>query len=52
MDLESEDERNDHSVNSEALKTAEPVYFDKIRITPVLEVTEKSLKSANGEWTS
>ena len=46
MDLESEDERNDHSVNSEASKTAEPVCFDKIRITPVLEATEEFLKSA------
>ena len=46
MDLESEDEHNDHSINSEASKTAEPVCFDKIRITPVLETTEEFLKSA------
>ena len=46
MDLESEDERNDHSINSEASKTVEPVCFDKIRITPVLEATEVFLKSA------
>ena len=46
MDLESEDEHNDHSVNSEASQTAEPVCFDKIRITPVLETTEEFLKSA------
>ena len=30
----------------EASKTAEPVCFDKIRITPVLEATEEFLKSA------
>ena len=46
MGLKSEDKCNDHSVNSEASKTAEPVGFDEIHITPVLEVTEEFLKSA------
>ena len=46
MDLESEDERNDSSVNNEPSTTAEPVSFEKIWITPVLEVIEEFLKTA------
>ena len=45
MDLESEDEHHDISVNSDTLKAAEPVSFEKIRITPVLEATEAFLKT-------
>ena len=46
MDLKSEDERNDSSVNNKSSKTVEPVSFEKIRITPVLEATEEFLKAA------
>ena len=46
MDLESEDEHLNNSVNSDTLKAAEPVSFKKIQITPVLKAAEEFLKTA------
>ena len=43
MELESEDK---HHNNSDTLKTVEPISSDKIRVTPMLEVTEEFLKMA------
>ena len=43
MELDSEDE---HHNNSDTSKTVEPISFDKIRVTPVLEATEEFLKTA------
>ena len=46
IDLESEDEHQNNSVNSDTSKAGEPVSFEKIWITPVLKATEEFLKTA------
>ena len=45
MDLKSEDEHLNNSVNSDTSKAAEPVSFKKIHITPVLKAAEEFLKT-------
>ena len=50
MDLESEDEYQNNSVNSDTSKVAEPISFEEIQITPVLEATEEFLKTASPQW--
>ena len=46
IDLKSEDEYQNNSVNSDTSKAGEPVSFEKIWITPVLKATEEFLKTA------